>query len=106
MRQYFETGITKPFSFRKDQLGKLKRAIIENEQAIQTALYKDLKKSPEETWVTETGMLLSEISYTLDHLQEWMDVDKVNTNFLFSSTISRVGALGPCIRLKLFLNKA
>ncbi len=82
MRQYFETGVTKPFSFRKEQLGKLKQAIIKNEQAIQTALYKDLKKSPEETWVTETGLLLSEISYTLNHLHEWMDAEKVNTNLL------------------------
>ena len=82
MRQYFETGVTKSFSFRKEQLGKLKQAVIKNEQSIQTALYKDLKKSPEETWVTETGLLLSEISYTLDHLQEWMDAEKVNTNLL------------------------
>jgi aldehyde dehydrogenase (NAD+) len=82
MRQYFETGITKSFAFRKEQLTKLKSAIVDHQQAIQEALYIDLKKSPEETWVTETGFLLSEISYTLGELKTWMEPEKVGTNLL------------------------
>ena len=82
MRQYFDTGVTKSYPFRKDQLNRLKGTIIKYELAIQAALYKDLKKSPEETWVTETGFLLSEISYTLKHLQKWMKRESVATNLL------------------------
>ncbi len=82
MRQYFETGITKSYTFRKEQLTKLKSAIVHYQGDIKDALYKDLKKSPEESWVTETGFLLSEISYTLGELKNWMEPEKVGTNLL------------------------
>jgi aldehyde dehydrogenase (NAD+) len=82
MRAYFETGATKSFAFRKEQLTKLKKAIIEHSQALQDALYADLKKSPEESWVTETGFLLSEISNALKNLDSWMHPEKVGTNLL------------------------
>ncbi len=82
MRQYYETGCTKSYAFRKEQLLKLKNVVLKYQQAIQDALYKDLKKSAEETWITETGFLLSEISNTVLHLKEWMKEESVNTNLL------------------------
>ncbi len=82
MRAYFETGVTKAYFFRKEKLNKLKETVIKYQQSIQDALYKDLKKSPEESWVTETGFLLSEISHTLKHLKQWMEPDSVSTNLL------------------------
>ena len=82
MRNYFNSGITKPYAFRKEQLNKLQRAVKKYEKQIHDALYSDLKKSPEECWVTETGFLLSEISYTLKHLKNWMQPNMVPTNLL------------------------
>lgn len=82
MRQYFETGITKPYQFRKEQLIKLKQAVLKYQVNIQEALLSDLKKSPEETWVTETGFLLSEITNALRHLKQWMQPESVRTNLL------------------------
>ena len=82
MRQFFETGITKSYIFRKEQLLLLKKSILKYQLAIQEALYTDLKKSPEESWITETGFLLSEISYITDHLKEWMKPVSVSTNLL------------------------
>ena len=82
MRRYFESGITKPYPFRKEQLLKLKKAILKYETPLHEALYADLKKSPEECWVTETGFLLSEINYALRNLKEWMEPEKVSTNLL------------------------
>lgn len=82
MRSYFETGITRSFSFRKEQLLQLKAAIKKYETPLHEALYKDLKKSPEECWVTETGFLLSEISNTIRHLKKWMHPDMAGTNLL------------------------
>ena len=82
MRQYFETGITKSYAFRKEQLILLKNSVLKYQQAIQEALYKDLKKSPEESWITETGFLLSEIAYITDHLKEWIEPASVSTNLL------------------------
>ena len=82
MRKYFESGITKPFAFRKEQLKKLQHAVKKYENQLHEALYTDLKKSPEECWVTETGFLLAEISATLKHLKNWMQPEMVATNLL------------------------
>ena len=82
MRNYFNSGITKPFSFRKEQLIKLKAAVKKYEDQLHQALYADLKKSPEECWVTETGFLLSEVSHTLKNLKSWMQPESVSTNLL------------------------
>lgn len=82
MRAYFETGVTRSYQFRKDKLTRLQHAIHEYSLQIQHALYSDLKKSPEECWVTETGFLLSEISNALDNLKKWMAPQKVGTNLL------------------------
>jgi aldehyde dehydrogenase (NAD+) len=43
---------------------------------LHAALYADLKKSPEESWVTETGFVRSEISNALKSLEEWMQPEK------------------------------
>ena len=61
MRQYYDTGATRPFSFRRQQLLTFKRTVFKYETEINRALYVDLKKTPEEAWVTETGLLLQEI---------------------------------------------
>ena len=82
MRQYFDSGATKPYAFRKEQLKKLRTALLHFEKAFHEALYKDLKKSPEECWVTETGFLLSEINATISNLKKWMQPDLVSTNLL------------------------
>ena len=82
MRNYFESGVTRPYTFRKEQLIKLKKVINENAHALQGALYTDLKKSPEETWITETGFLLAEINNALRNLRQWMHTERVGTNLL------------------------
>ena len=82
MRHYFESGITKPYAFRKQQLLALKNAVIKYEQEIYEALYADLKKSKEECWVTENGFLLAELKDALRHLKQWMEPEPVSTNLL------------------------
>jgi aldehyde dehydrogenase (NAD+) len=82
MRRYYDSGATRSYAFRKEQLKKLKTALLENQDAFHEALYKDLKKSPEESWVTETGFLLSEINTTLSNLKDWMSADHVSTNLV------------------------
>jgi aldehyde dehydrogenase (NAD+) len=82
MRQYYNRGITKPYAFRKEQLIKLRDAVKNYEKQFHEALYTDLKKSPEECWVTETGFLLAEINNTIKNLKRWMQPDLVSTNLL------------------------
>ena len=82
LRNHFNSGITKPYQFRKEQLKKLKQSIILHEQELYNALYKDLKKSPEECWVTENGLVLSELNDAIKNLSAWMEPERVRTNLL------------------------
>lgn len=82
MRHYYDSGVTRYFRFRKEQLLHLKRALLKFEKELQAALYTDLKKSPEECWVTETGFVLSEINHAIRSLHDWMEPIRVKTNLL------------------------
>ena len=82
MQEYFSTHITFPYEFRKQQLIKLKDALYSHEKEIYEALYFDLKKSPEECWVTEIGFVISEINHALKNLRRWMRKKSVRTNLL------------------------
>jgi aldehyde dehydrogenase (NAD+) len=82
LSNYFKSGKTKDYSFRKQQLLNLKKAILDNEEELYKCLYTDLKKSNEEVWVTETGFVLTEINDALKHVKQWMSRKKAGTNLL------------------------
>lgn len=78
-RAFFNLNSTKDISFRKEQLKKLNKVIVDHEKDIVNALNKDLGKSEFESYSTEIGMVLSEISYALKHIDNWTKVEKVKT---------------------------
>lgn len=80
MKAYFLSGATHSVSFRKEQLKKLKQCIYKYENEINISIYNDLKKSAEEVWITETGIVISEINYFLKHIDELAAPQKVRTN--------------------------
>ena len=93
LRKFFQTGATRSLEFRKKQLIILKKALLAHEQEIYDALYKDLKESPEESYATELGLILSEINYTLRNLRQWMLPQVVGTdlvNLPSASSVTRV----------------
>jgi len=90
MRHYFDSGITRPYSFRQQQLRKLKSAILKYESQLYDALFADLKKSPEECWVTELGLVHSELKFIEENLRRWMEPEKVATNLLNLPSKSKI----------------
>ena len=90
MRQHFNSGSTKSYAFRKEQLKQLKTSILSHEQDLYDALYADLKKSPEEVWATETGMVIAELNAAIKNLHNWMEPKSVSTNLLNMPSGSRV----------------
>ena len=66
-REYFASAATLDVSHRLQALKKLKEAIIRRQQEIHDALYMDLGKSAVEGYMSETGMVLSELNYMLRH---------------------------------------
>lgn len=82
-REFFNTGVTKSESFRREQLTKLKNAIRKNEQELLAALKSDLNKSPMEAYATEIDVTLAEIEYYLKNLRSWMKPERVSTPLFF-----------------------
>lgn len=66
-RHFFYSGATLPVNYRLDALRKLQKCILDHEPEINAALKSDLGKSPFESYMCETGLILSELSYMLKH---------------------------------------
>ena len=89
-RSYFLTNETKSFAFRKEQLNKLKKAMIQYEKALIKALYEDLHKSSFEAYATEIGFTLHSISKAIKHLKRWTKPKKQKSPIFMFGTKSYV----------------
>lgn len=78
-RSFFDSQQTKSKAFRVFQLRKLENAIINYQEKITKALWKDLHKSAEETYLTEISIVLNEIKYHRRNLKQWMTPKSVPT---------------------------
>ena len=78
-RAYFATGVTLDVKFRIAALKRLKSAILAHESSINVALKADLGKGGFESYMCETGMTLSEISYVIKHAARWSRDSRVPT---------------------------
>ena len=90
LRSYYNSHITNPYAFRKRQLHLLKQALLANEKEIERALYTDLKKSPEETYASETGLILAEINAAVKNLRRWIQPETVATNLVNFPSSSKI----------------
>ena len=70
-REFFASGKTRDIKFRKEQLKKLRKAIMDHEQDIYTALYGDFRKPVFETFMSEIGTVLNEISDSIKNVKKW-----------------------------------
>ena len=88
---------------RRDTLLKLRQMIIDREHEIEQALYTDLAKSSTESYMTETGIVLSEINFALKRLKKWMRPKRVRgslstfpgRNYLYPEPFGLVLILAP-----------
>lgn len=87
---YFDSGVTRPYAFRKAMLQKLKKAIQRYEPRILEALKQDLNKHPLEAYSSEVGFLYEEIAYIAANLKQWMEPEVVTSPFVTYPSSSRV----------------
>ena len=78
-RAHFMGGGTLNIKERKRYLLALKAELRKNTDKIAQALHADLGKSASESYMCETGLCLSEISYLLKHLKKFTAKQKVKT---------------------------
>lgn len=82
-RQYFNQGHTKEIPFRINRLKTLEQAIVKNEEKILSALKKDLNKAAYESYMTEVGLILGEIRFTIKNVRAWSQPKKVKTPLIY-----------------------
>lgn len=78
-KEFYNTNITQDYKFRLEALKKLKNAIIEYQDKLNEAIFLDLNKSETECYMTEIGLVLSDINYQIKHLKRNMKRHKVKT---------------------------
>ena len=71
-KAYFRSGATLPEAFRRTMLRRFEAALVNWEKRLCDALWTDLRKSPEEAYLTEISIVRSEIRSHLRHLGKWM----------------------------------
>ncbi|MBE5732477.1 MAG: aldehyde dehydrogenase [Clostridiales bacterium] len=71
-RKYFQSGATLPINFRVQMLKKLYATILKYKADIVDALYSDLRKSAYESYMSEIGMALTELSYMINHVRAFV----------------------------------
>ena len=81
-KTYFLSRATRDVEMLKNLLTKLRSEILEKEDAIYEALYKDFKKSKFEAYFSEVGIVISEIDYTLKHIDSWSKPQKIRAALL------------------------
>jgi len=82
MKVFFDSNSTKDIEFRLNNLKKLKQLILDNEEFLMTALKRDLNKSFFESFETEIGYTVKELSYFIKHLKKWAKPKKVKTSLI------------------------
>ncbi len=78
-RTFFGTHQTKNIEFRIEKLKKLRAAIDRYEDQILEALWKDLRKSGEEAYLTEISIVNRELDLHIQNLKKWSAPKKVST---------------------------
>ena len=78
-REFYRSGKTYSYPFRLAALQRLQNAVRKKEAAILAALKEDLGKGTTESYMTEVGFVLEELSFCIRHLKGWMRPRRVRT---------------------------
>ena len=89
-REFFQTGKTIDTDFRRDNLKKLREALLKYENNIYEAFWEDLRKSKFEVFGTEIGMILREAKHHSKQLRKWAKPTRVRTDLLNFGSTSRI----------------
>lgn len=81
-RHFFKSQKTKDLDYRLSLLKALKVEILTNEQAVITALNKDFKKSEFEGYLSEFGLVISELNLVIKNLKKWAKPKRIKSSLL------------------------
>lgn len=81
-QKLFKSQKTKNIAYRLQLLKNLKAEIILNEKAIYEALKKDFKKSEFESFISEYGLVISELNLVIKNLKKWAKPKRIKSSLL------------------------
>jgi aldehyde dehydrogenase (NAD+) len=79
LREKYDTGRTRPLSWRLAQLDGLKRMLQEREEEILAALAADVGKPHFEGYAAEVAYVAQDIAHAKRHLSSWLEPQQVKT---------------------------
>ncbi len=89
-KEYFNSDVTKNIEFRIHQLKRLKKIIRQYEDAILDALSKELGRSPMESYILETMLIINEINYSIKKLKSWVKPTYEDGSFFITPATSKI----------------
>ncbi len=75
---------------RKKKLRSFEHFLLKNKNRVSEAVYKDFKKPPTESDISELYPVLTEIRHTLAHLSDWAKPQKIDAPLTYLGTRSEV----------------
>lgn len=89
-KNFFKSGRTLDIAYRKKQLELLKKAIEKYEDKIIYSLSLDLGKSEFEGFITEIGLVKTEIKNTIKNIDKWSKPKRIKSSFMNPFSINRI----------------
>lgn len=89
-KEHFRAHPNPPIAHRRKRLQALRKALLDREDALKEALWKDFAKPPYEVELTEFLTTLIELDHTLRHLGEWMKPQRKPTPIVLIGTRTEV----------------
>ncbi|UTX53654.1 aldehyde dehydrogenase family protein [Leucobacter aridicollis] len=90
LRYTFDQGVTRPESWRCEQLTRLRDLLLERGADFERALFEDLGKAGTEAQLTEIGFLVAEIDHALSHLGRWIRPRRVGLPLALQPALGKV----------------
>ena len=85
-RAFYKAGATLDVDYRIKHLKLLHQSIVRNETLIEQALYADLHKSEQESFLTEIALVLNDLKYQIRKVKKWSKLHyKPTPLFMFPS---------------------
>lgn len=81
-RNFFKTQKTKDIAFRRKALQRLKMEILKREKEVYEALKKDFRKPEFESFLSEFGLVMSELDLVLKHVGRWSRPERIPSSML------------------------
>ena len=90
VRDGYDRGLTRPMSWRTNQLDAMEAMLRENRERFELALHQDLNKPAAEAWTTEIGFTLSDIDHQRSNMADWAAPRKVKVPLAFQPGSARI----------------